>query len=60
MEKHQQHTNQDWNRGEKKSPFTSPLAQTKQSTRANDAQQAKQHRKDHINDVDRRAQEMKS
>src|SRR5438445_13864892 len=34
MEEHQQHTNQDWNRGEKERPLTSPLAQTKQSTRA--------------------------
>src|SRR6266481_312699 len=60
MEKHQQHTNQDWNRGEKERPFTSPLAQTKQSTRTSDAQQAKQHRKNYINDVERRVQKMKS
>src|SRR5580704_10914264 len=35
MEKHQQHTDQNWNRREKERPFTGPLAQTKQSTRAN-------------------------
>jgi hypothetical protein len=33
MEKHQQHTNQDWNRGENEHPFTSPLAQTAVHTR---------------------------
>ncbi len=60
MEKHQQHTNQDWNRGEKERPLTSPLAQTKQSPRAIDAQEAKGRRKDHKNDVERRVQKMKS